>query len=446
MTAPTENSSDACQKADHICVLVHGLWGNPSHLDCLASTLRDQHGESLYILCPKTNSGNYTYDGIELGAERVMDEIEQTINSLAEQGQQLRKISIIGYSLGGLIARYVIGLLNARGWLEKLDPVNFTTFATPHAGARIPRKGFTNVVWNELGARTVSNSGRQLFLVDSFRDTKRPLLSVLADPESIFIQGLKKFRHRTVYANITNDRTVAFYTSALTKEDPFRGSKHTYFDYALGYDNVIVNSMDHVLPPAEEEATTRATRERGYGKSFWLNLPVSFLIVVFVPVIFLFFLVNAGVQTIRSQKRIRIHSMGELVRKYQLPLWVQGAHHVEDAFQNISLRREPAYLPGNKIELLQPSTGNEVDIESALSSVPPRIDVPSDSPSFPRLELTPAQCDIIDSLNDVGFRKHPVHITKHLNSHAAIVVREFRDSSNQGWVVMKHWINEVFIA
>lgn len=53
--------------------------------------------------------------------------------------------------------------------------------------------------WNVLGARTLSASGRQLFTIDKFRDTERPLLEVLADPESIFIKGLAKFERRTLY-------------------------------------------------------------------------------------------------------------------------------------------------------------------------------------------------------------------------------------------------------
>jgi hypothetical protein len=56
-------------------------------------------------------------------------------------------------------------------------------------------------------------SGRQLFAIDSFRDTGRPLLSVLADANSIFIQGLAQFQHRSLYANVVNDRTVTYYTA-----------------------------------------------------------------------------------------------------------------------------------------------------------------------------------------------------------------------------------------
>jgi hypothetical protein len=65
----------------------------------------------------------------------VAQEIEETLGELARNGQKIRKLSVIGYSLGGLVARYAIGLLFRKGYFDKLEPVNFTTFVTPHLGA-----------------------------------------------------------------------------------------------------------------------------------------------------------------------------------------------------------------------------------------------------------------------------------------------------------------------
>lgn len=64
---------------------------------------------------------------------------------------ELRKISIVAHSLGGLVARYAIALLysngdNAKGEavieekIAGLEPVNFITFATPHLGNRSHRQ------------------------------------------------------------------------------------------------------------------------------------------------------------------------------------------------------------------------------------------------------------------------------------------------------------------
>ena len=86
---------------------------------------------------------------------------------------------------------------------------------------RTPLKGYTSHVWNVLGARTLSASGRQLFAIDKFRDTGLPILAVLADPNAVFIQALAQFKHRSLYANIVNDRTVTYYTAGISQTDPF---------------------------------------------------------------------------------------------------------------------------------------------------------------------------------------------------------------------------------
>jgi hypothetical protein len=77
------------------------------------------------ILVPKRNAGNATYDGIEVGAERVTKEIEEEMERLAKNGVKVNKLSICGYSLGGIVGRYAAGLLWARGVIGKggVEPV-----------------------------------------------------------------------------------------------------------------------------------------------------------------------------------------------------------------------------------------------------------------------------------------------------------------------------------
>lgn len=71
----------------------------------------------------KRNSGSFTYDGIELGGERVCQEIEEEIERLASEGSEIKRISLVGYSLGGLVARYAAGLLDSKGIFDKITPV-----------------------------------------------------------------------------------------------------------------------------------------------------------------------------------------------------------------------------------------------------------------------------------------------------------------------------------
>lgn len=100
------------------------LWGNPNHLQVMAKSLRAKYPEdNLHILVAKRNSGNFTYDGIDRGGERVCQEIEEELEKLAKAGQEIKRISLVGYSLGGLVARYAIGLLYSKGYFDKIVPV-----------------------------------------------------------------------------------------------------------------------------------------------------------------------------------------------------------------------------------------------------------------------------------------------------------------------------------
>jgi hypothetical protein len=88
----------------------------------VAKSLRARFPEDkLHLLLAKRNSGSFTYDGIELGGERVAAEIEEELEAIKNKGGNITKLSIVGYSLGGLIARYAVGLLFAKGILDSLE-------------------------------------------------------------------------------------------------------------------------------------------------------------------------------------------------------------------------------------------------------------------------------------------------------------------------------------
>lgn len=88
----------------------------------IAKALRSRHPpDELHMLLAKRNSGSFTYDGIELGGERVCAEIEDELRAMEGRGGKIRKLSIIGYSLGGLVSRYAVGLLYAKGILDTVE-------------------------------------------------------------------------------------------------------------------------------------------------------------------------------------------------------------------------------------------------------------------------------------------------------------------------------------
>jgi len=472
----SSTSTDESRKADHLAVLVHGLWGSPSHLWYLSSALHEKYPEDkLHILVAKRNSGSFTYDGIELGGERVTQEIEQKLEELAAQGQRIKKISVIGYSLGGLVARYAIGLLHSKGWFERIQPVNFTTFATPHLGVRTPLLGYHNHLWNVLGARLLSMSGRQLFTIDSFRDTGRPLLSVLADPDSIFIQALGKFKHRSLYCNIVNDRSAVYYTTGIAKTDPFVDMSAVNVNYLKGYEPVILDPDNPVKPKEPEAPSTFAQKMvQGAGDTLY-RIPFAAFIILFMTIGIPAFLITSAIQSVRSGRRIRLHHEGKSdinPETYRVPLlasMVQEARQTaEDIFENVNQAQSQEYLPAGIEEValedgsMSPTTSPVLTPRHkpgrSISSVSEKLvgngsgdeettAVAETSPppvgmEMPTLALTAKQFAMIQALDDVGFKKYPVWIHNVRHSHAAIIVRMNRARFDEGKVVVRHWLSE----
>lgn len=428
------------------------LWGTPQHMSYIASALRDKHSEDkLHILVAETNSNTFTYDGIEVGAERVTQEVETYIKDLEKGGGYIKKLSVVGYSLGGLVARYAIGLLYSNGWFKRIEPVNFTTFATPHLGVRTPLLGVHNRVWNMLGSRTLSVSGRQLFTIDRFRDTDRPLLSILADPSSVFILALSQFKHRVLYANIVNDRSAPYYTTCISTNDPFTNLDTINIKYHPEYAPNILDPTDPVTLKSQEVQPPFYTRLAGSTQTLLTRVPLFALLFVLVPVGTVVFLVNSGIQSVRSQKRIKMHEEGRAgigLGSYRIPLMVENARSaMEGAFENMNSGQRHQYLPmadSDDSESDAPVTHQEGRIGKSRSNstISNLKRTSSRHDDFQTLALTPEQFNMVQTLDEVNFRKHRVHIHKVRHSHAAIIVRH--RGFDEGKVVARHWLEEEF--
>ncbi|KAK4168822.1 putative serine esterase-domain-containing protein [Cladorrhinum sp. PSN259] len=412
-------------EADHLVVLVHGLWGNPSHMHNIAKALRAQHpADKVHILVTERNAGSYTYDGIETGGERVCHEIEDEIAKIKSSGGNITKLSIAGYSLGGLVARYAVGLLYAKGDLNNLECVNFCAFASPFLGVRSPVIGRLSQVWNLLGARTLCRAGRQLFGIDKFRDTGKPLVAVLADPNSIFMSGLAKFKRRSLYANIINDRSAVYYTTGIDKTDPFVDLSKVKVNYLEGYDPVILDTENPVAPAKSPELSAAPPTGESVFVKWVKRTPLILGLSVLIPVGIFVFFVNAAVQTVRSSSRIKLHEGGKAGVKVdvyrKLSPWIKEMREaVEDGLED-------------------GMGGNNVAGQDYIS------DDGKESP-FPTLALAPYQFAAIDALDKLGWRKNLVWVHEANHSHAAIVVRVDRDDWHEGRVVLKHWAESEFL-
>jgi len=119
---------------NHLFVFHHGMWGVSGHLDYIAETVVKTHKSpevNIFPLMVKKNEIFRSYSGIRACAHRLKEEIEEEMDRLEEV---ISHISFVGYSAGGLICRYCLGLLEDNGFFEKVIPVNFFLFASPNAG------------------------------------------------------------------------------------------------------------------------------------------------------------------------------------------------------------------------------------------------------------------------------------------------------------------------
>lgn len=309
-------------------------------------------------------------------------------------------------------------------------------------GVRSPLKGWHNHIWNILGARTLSMSGRQLFIIDKFRDTGRPLLAVLADPKSIFMSGLRKFKRHSLYTNIVNDRSAVYYTTGIQKTDPYRDIDNLKIDFLEGFEDVILDPANpfqtrrKVPDPATLSSVTKSSIK-------WVKrIPFMLSLAIFVPIGVVAFLLNSVIQTVRSSSRIKLHEKGEAgvkVDEYRVPLLIKEIREeVEHVFETLNSLQNQEYLVA----------GSDDDDDAAME-VEQRTRMKRERrmsmPTQPTLALAPCQFEMIDSLDSLGWRKYPVWIHKVSHSHAAIIVRMDRERFSEGHVVLKHFVDKEFL-
>ena len=414
---------------------------------------------------------------------------------------------------------------------------------------------------NVLGARVLSASGRQLFLIDDFRNTGRPLLSILADKDSTFHKGLSKFPHKVLYANIVNDRATCFYTSWISRNDPFADLSTITANYVSGYEPVVLNPVNPISPLDEAERLSQRHGISIASHAFAKKLPRILLYILFIPITIIGFLLNSLFQTITSRRRIRLHENKEgeregyhYYRRLPLMLVEEIQEAVEGVIEDIHQMQGPEHLPSGMEESIYygqpklrsvrsaplfgsmkgsinnnipaPLGSSEQNSPKKSMSIPSSIEnihkssfglatlasdheyeqAPSIYPSqfcepdeddedqeddrltanqallgnsnlsrddlsklhnpqgnallplnngtmsperteCPTLVLTQSQFEMIQNLDMLGFHKFPVWIHNDAHSHAAIIVRRpWKKSWAEGKVVVRHWVEEIFVA
>jgi len=126
------------------------------------------------------------------------------VETLESKGKKVTRFSVTGYSLGGLVARYVLGyvmpalysffhvdvrcsILHQRDFFKTVTPVNFSTVATPHLG--LPRyPSLISSALSHLGPKLLSRTGEQFYCVDQWSTSGKPLIEVMADPGEFIVK------------------------------------------------------------------------------------------------------------------------------------------------------------------------------------------------------------------------------------------------------------------
>ncbi|CAN6674752.1 lipid droplet phospholipase 1 [Trichomonascus vanleenenianus] len=418
----------------HLFVLIHGFFGNPSHLSAMRDTLSSRFSEDeVEILVPKGNAGLRSFDGVRLGAERVVEELGEFLKERRRKGVKFTHISIAGYSLGGLYARYVVGILYKNGFFDKVTPVTFTTFATPHLGSKFYHENTSSKILNFLGSNLLGVSGNDMFGVNS------TVLRDMADPDKPFYQGLQQFEQLILFANAIHDRTVPFFTSFICEKDPFKRRdfvNYVYHEYD-GEEELFVDMAESRYRETSNGIDVYPTsQERQFRWYAMLGMPIVFPIVLMIT----------SMTTIVSKHRVQ-----EAYRSDTLLL--KRSSHSEGI-------ADLTFLAINDI-LLEDAEPTEIDTEPA-SSASSTTKTPLISDTKTRGEVveghdgagnkglvdsTPHKLDLpsetkamAESLNQLPWRKYVIKLQR-MHSHAEIVNR--RNLPGQGQKVLEMWVNLV---
>jgi hypothetical protein len=419
-------SNQPTQKV-HLLVLIHGMWGSPSNLASMHRIMeqtRDNQspdGTELHVMLAETNQAESTYDGIDWGGERVASEIFQEIEKLEKGGKEVTRFSVTGYSLGGLLARYVVGVLHQRQFFATVTPVNFNTIATPHIGLpKYPslRSRLSSIVVPRFFSRT----GEQFYGVDRWSNTGKSLLEVMTDPTHIFYQGLRLFPHIRIYANAINDVTVPYVTAYVELEDPF--INHTAEELAVEYDDKyhpIIKSFtvrDTPTPKPRGPRPFTLAWFRSYKPPlpprfqapFPFNILTAVLVPVLLPVILTLVLFRISISSYHSRSRIKLLESEDTSATQRLAhVFGQLERQVEDIV--VDMVDDSASANGNQV-----------------SKMVPRI--------------TPAQRRMVAALNALPqLKKERAFIADVSNTHGTIVARDVKNFEFHkiGEGVLRHW-------
>lgn len=302
---------------DHLVIMVNGLVGSAADWRYAAEQFVKKLPDKVIVHRSECNSSRLTFDGVDLMGERLAEEVLAVVRRRPE----VRKISFVAHSLGGLIARYAIGRLcehspklepagltgnssceehkvnlmqghqrPLEAKIAGLEPMNFITFATPHLGSRGHKQlpllcglPFLERRASQTAHLIAGRSGKHLFLTDN-DDGKPPLLlRMVNDSEDLrFISALRAFKRRVAYANANYDHMVGWRTSSIRRQHELPKSNLLVIDER--YPHIVYVEPETVddIHRKESLATRAQTMDleeemvRGLKQVPWERVDVSF--------------------------------------------------------------------------------------------------------------------------------------------------------------------------
>ncbi|XP_065871825.1 lipid droplet phospholipase 1 [Euphorbia lathyris] len=300
----SSKNSDS-SSADHLVIMVHGILGSASDWKFGAKQFVRMLPDKVVVHCSERNGFKLTLDGVDVMGERLAEEVLEVI-----QGKpNLRKISFVAHSVGGLVARYAIGRLyrapqkenvldstantceeDLRASIAGLEPVNFITVATPHLGSRGNKQVpflFGLTAMEKAAALVIhwifKRTGRHLFLTDDDQG-KPPLLKRMIEDygDCCFMSALRVFKRRVVYSNVGYDHIVGWRTSSIRRNNELPkwednvNEKYphvVYEELCKAYDTEesnLTSTEENSFDKLEEELVT------GLSQVSWEKVDVSF--------------------------------------------------------------------------------------------------------------------------------------------------------------------------
>ncbi|KAI9118799.1 hypothetical protein K1719_010244 [Acacia pycnantha] len=288
--------------ADHLVVMVNGILGSAKDWKFAAEQFVKELPDKVFVHCSERNVSMLTLDGVDVMGERLVEEVIDVIR----RKPNMRKISIVAHSVGGLVARYAIGRLyrpserecmddscareskeDASGTICGLEAMNFITVATPHLGSRGHKQvpflfGVSAIekIASCIIHLILRRTGRHLFLTDD-DEGKPPLLKrMLEDFEELhFMSALRTFKRRIVYSNAGCDHIVGWRTSSIRRNNELPKWENTvnekyphivYEEHCKACEPEQCDLLDDNSDKVEEELVT------GLSRVSWEKVDVSF--------------------------------------------------------------------------------------------------------------------------------------------------------------------------